>query len=112
MTNPINHYTNYRWEVIEQEVPGLLQSRIYIIDRSGKNSIVRIVEGRMELEELKEGVEVQPTFSLPFDAWAALKESIISKLPKEKDVETTSELKATKYHLEDMRNLVFSKKKA
>lgn len=104
---PLSRYRKYEWEVIEQFQPWDLQVKVYLIDRSGIPSLAHIgKDGNMYLEEIKEGLQMEPTLNIPSDAWEAIKGSILEQ-NKKPDVESLSELKATKYHLEDMRKIVF-----
>lgn len=94
------------WEVIVQDLVGTMRSDIWLIMRDGvKPSIAQIKDGQIKLEELKEGEsEVKPTLSIHYDAWQAIKKAMIDDKVREKS-EVEAELKATKYHLEDMRKL-------
>lgn len=102
----MDRFYNFNWEVIEQETPWDLRTKIYIFDKSSKPQLAKIVNGNIELEDIKEGVQMPPTLEIPTDVWNAIKKCMTFK-DKTSVVETSTELKATKYHLEDMRKLVF-----
>ena len=95
------------WEIIEREAVGSFTVKIYLIYRDSIISLAHIENSRVVLTEIKDGKEEQlPTFDMPLDAWRALKSAMIDK--KVKDIkEVDAELIATKYHLEDMRKIVF-----
>ena len=97
---------NKSWEIVEQEVIGAFNIKIWLISKdTHRPSIAKIVNGFIELEEIKEGQELKPTFEMPYDAWQALKKAMIDGKVREKD-EVEAELTATKYHLEDLRKLL------
>ena len=87
---------------------------IFMVNPNGGRSIVTSLD-RMEVAEYKEGDPIKPTFSLcgkvtdPFlQAMAnALKEIGIKP---DGDPVLENEMAAVKYHLEDMRRLVFRDK--
>ncbi len=68
--------------------------------------------GFLETHLVENGTrEENPTMRLNSEAWEGFAEAIRGVLPPAIDKkEVDAELKATKYHLEDMRNLVFKKK--
>lgn len=64
-------------------------------------------DGRMKGEEVKEGeIDRKPTMTMPNYVWDGFKKAMsgIEQTPERQAVEL--ELKATKYHLEDLRKLV------
>jgi len=64
--------------------------------------------GEMTAEEVKGGsVEVAPTMILPAMGWDRLIESFKNQETTYHEKEVDAELKATKLHLQDMRDLVF-----
>jgi len=100
------------WEVIAQEGVGAWTVKVWLIEKSYKPSVAHIKDGHLELSEIKEGsdYEVEPTFSLNMDAWRAIKMAMLNNVEREKST-IEAELGATKYHLEDLRKLVFKEKK-
>ena len=69
---------NKSWEIVEQEVIGAFNIKIWLISKdTHRPSIAKIVNGFIELEEIKEGQELKPTFEMPYDAWQALKKAMI-----------------------------------
>jgi hypothetical protein len=101
---------NQNWEVFVDEKFGLLIVDIFIMTRNlGKRSVAHFgKDGSIQLTELKEGFyPVKPTFSLPLDLWNIFKESANKHVGTLDKKEVDAELKATKYHLQDMRRLVF-----
>ena len=92
---------------------GINGVEIYIFkDRDGKRYVAKPVI--LEFEEIKLGERVYPTLCInPFEATEFLK-SLAEALDKqevktENDYKIQGILEATKYHLEDMRRLVFKK---
>lgn len=69
-------------------------------------------KGNIKWQEVKEGADTSlytPFIKIP--GWgdvdlSGLVNALTEKIPTEKETSTTSELRATKYHLEDMRKLV------
>lgn len=100
---------NSKWEIIEQEDVGGWSTKVWLIRKDTPRVEVAHItkDGFLEMQELKrDGIQPTPTLDINRDAWLALKSAMTDK--KIEDVkETTTELKATKYHLEDMRKLVF-----
>lgn len=101
------NFTRGNWEIIEQELLGSFSVKIWLVLRDGiRPTLAKIIKGHLEMTEIKEeNVEYEPTLSLPYDAWQALKHSMIDKKVREKN-EVEAELGATKYHLEDLRKLL------
>lgn len=95
------------WEIIEQDLLGKFTVKVWLINRSSPTpAVAHIVNGNIELAELKEGsAEIEPTFEINYDAWKALKKSMTEQKTREKN-EVEAELGATKYHLEDLRRLL------
>lgn len=102
---------NEKWEVIVQEEPGLWMVRVYLIQKGNTVKIAHIKGSQVEVEDIKEGLNSEPTFTINIEVWRALKESLIDhevKSKQETDIElslTRGELTATKFHLQDMRVL-------
>jgi len=88
--------------------------KIWIIDKGrgyGRPHIGHVVDGEFEFTEFEEEEELGPTFNFPTQFWNMLALAIGEyEPPIEKDV-AEADLKATKYHLEDMRRLVFKRSK-
>ena len=99
-------FQSENWEVIEKEAFGSFSVQVYLVYRDSKINLAHIEGSRIVLSEVKEsGEEQEPTFEMPLDAWRALKSAMVDK--KVKDIkEVDAELKATKYHLEDLRDLL------
>lgn len=98
---------NGEWEVKVIESIGDWGVNIWLINHTkGNIFIANVVEGRMELNEVKVlGEPVPPTFVMDKSAWDAFKEAMVDKKVRDKN-EVESELKATKFHLQDMRTLL------
>ena len=62
--------------------------------------------GQIVMSELKDGEEPEPTMKISNLLWGGMRQAIngIEETPDKKAVD--AELIATKYHLEDMRNLL------
>lgn len=64
-------------------------------------------DGYLELKEVKEGLELQnPTLRINRRIWEGLAQALRGITPQVDKKEVDAELKATKYHLEDMRKLM------
>lgn len=96
-----------KWEVKVVDKLWNMSVDLYIIQRGYKTSLAHIVNGRLEMSEVVEGIaeDPQPTMTIPYDVWEAIKISMIDTKVREKS-EVESELKATSYHLEDLRKLL------
>lgn len=74
--------------------------------RDGKIKVCRFEKnGSVTLEDISEGEVVPPTMRLPYEVWCGLSEALVGVLPEVDKKEIGAELRATKYHLEDMRRL-------
>lgn len=100
---------NDQWEVIVQDNIGGWNARIWLINKGYKPSIGYIKEGVLELQEIIGGKEMEPSLILNQDLWRALKKTMTENYERDKST-VEAELGATKYHLEDMRKLVFRTK--
>lgn len=62
--------------------------------------------GRMEISKLKEGLEPEATMKINSFIWDGIRQAIngVEETPQKQALD--AELKATKYHLEDMREIV------
>lgn len=102
---------NQRWEVVVQEDPGMWTVKVFLVLKGAGVKLAHIKDSRLEVEDVKEGVNHEPTFIMDVEAWKALKEAMTDKMVKSKeetDIElslTRGELTATKFHLQDMRIL-------
>jgi len=95
------------WEVIVNENIGMWNVSVWLVNKSYKPSIAHIKGSSIEMTEIKEGeADPEPTLVLNRDIWKALKASMTENHERDKHV-VESELSATKYHLEDLRKLVF-----
>lgn len=85
---------------------------IFYEERNGKNYVVEPIE--FKLTEHKEGAPVNPTIKLPYHVSNEFLQSMAEEIEARgirpsKVLPYESELSAIKYHLEDMRTLVFKK---
>jgi hypothetical protein len=97
--------TKDNWKVFAQDEPWRMSKAIYLIHDGNRKEIASIEKGNLVMTEVKEGaVNPEPTFRLPWEVWEAIKEVLIDTKVREKG-EVEAELKATLYHLEDMRLL-------
>ena len=105
--------TEYGWMVSVRFQPWSDRVEVWIANRrEGRGTDIYHFDerGNMIASELKEGVaDPGPTMIINRFIWEGIKKSIqgIEELPDKKEVD--AELKATKYHLEDLRKLVFKK---
>lgn len=95
------------WECVVVQRPWDFNVSVYLLfTGNGKRQIARADKGNVVLEEFKEGMVDQPFLQLPHDSWQALLQCFGGIVPRQEEIETGTELKATKYHLEDMRKLL------
>ena len=66
--------------------------------------------GYLELAESKEGEQPAPLLRVPAMIWQQIVDAIATEVTPTKQEVVDAELLATKYHLEDMRKLVFKTK--
>lgn len=101
------------WRVIVQQAPSAFAVRLYILKvEHGKVYIGKIKDNHLEMEEIKEGAEGFNDFAFecPRPVWDTLAMCITGTVENIDKKEIDAQLKATQYHLEDMRKLVFNKK--
>ena len=77
----------------------------------GKFYSCYVDNGLLQLTETNESAQRTPTLEIMSTAWDGLINALQATKEKPQEIETATELKATKYHLEDMRSLVFKKGK-
>lgn len=76
-----------------------------------KAQLATVKEGNLEFTDIKEGQEwPQPTLRIPETLLQKIVDAFAKEVPPTKKAELDAELKATKYHLEDLRSLVFKNK--
>lgn len=79
-------------------------------ENNGKFYVAKVyADSTLITEEADPSTEIQPTMIIPRMVWDTLVESFKKEKTTYHEKEVDAELKATKYHLEDMRNLVFHK---
>lgn len=85
---------------------------VFITNSGGDGYFVaRIKDNHLEWEKRKDdGVELEPTMTLPLFIWDIFKRSLMDNQERDKHT-VEAELGATKYHLEDMRKLVLNQMK-
>ena len=99
-------------EVHISERPDLFDAiDIYIVQHNGKDVFLAEMEGELlKFKPLKEGVSPRKaTLQIPKSIVQKLIDAFAKAQPPTKQAEVDAELKATKYHLEDLRTLVFKK---
>lgn len=97
------------YEMVIQDQPWNWAVAVYLVNRGSEGVFVgRIVKSRLTWEKIKEGSEYpeEPTLLFNRDVWQVMKESMTENHERDKHT-VEAELGATKYHLEDMRKLVF-----
>ena len=99
---------NLNIEVVVQENFASYEAKIWVLDRTNKQMVGFLKNGYIDFKEYEPGVEVEPTMVMNRDIWKAIKNYMIDGNVREKN-EVEAELGATKYHLEDMRKLIFKK---
>lgn len=107
---PIEVRTNDGWVIVVRPVPWNDYQEIWI----GQNINGKMYQfsvdknGDLESKVVENGQEATPILRIPRNVWWSLAEAIRGVLPEPEPQK--NELTATKYHLEDMRKLVFMKK--
>jgi len=102
---------NGKWRVFTERLGWSDETRVWVGQYSGSNFANATVgeDGRLVLTVLKEGESpASPLMVLPTPVWQLIVDAIAEKTPPAKKEALDAELAATKYHLEDMRQLVFS----
>lgn len=92
--------------------PGWDAWEIYLTKRAGLELFVINVgkDGLLTEKKVKEGsTESEPFMVIPGNLWERFVNAINEDLPNVKKEVVSAELESTKYHLEDMRKLVFNK---
>lgn len=104
-------YGQPTYEIIVQDRPWNWTFAIYLINRGGEGVFLgRVNDGKLTWEKTKEGAdEDEPTLLLNHDLWEIMKQTMTEKHERDKHT-VEAELGATRYHLEDMRKLVFNQK--
>lgn len=107
---PIRVSTDDGWEIVLQS-PGWSDTKELWIGQVNKrtgefyNATVG-KDGYLVMTKGKEGQEYIPTIRVKSRVWEGIARALQGIIPNEEEKESTSELKATKYHLEDMRKLL------
>jgi len=102
---------NGDWRMTVFTEPWHDQVKIWLITyQKDKAYNVTYKDGSMLIKAVKEGEQIQDCFmKMPYDIYEEFCKLLsLAEIPQEESV-TKAELTATKYHLEDMRKLVFKK---
>ena len=99
---------NQDWHCVVHQEPWSDSVKVYLMYvKEGVRKVAQCKNGVVELSDYKEGsANSEPFLTLPYMGWQSLLECLGGIIPDQVEIETTSELKATKYHLEDMRKLL------
>lgn len=97
------------WHCLVQQEPWNLTTKVYLIKHKGNGhaDMASIENGNLTMRDIKLVDDTKPLFELPYDAWQTILGIMGSTTPSVRVEVTDAELKATKYHLEDLRKLVF-----
>jgi len=100
------------WRVFVNPRPGDWNVDVWLINRQGADTYNASVEkGTITLTKLKEGASPEnPFLRIHQDVWQLLIDAMAENTPPTKKERVEAELEATKYHLEDMRQLVLGGK--
>lgn len=112
--SPIRVETEDGWIVVLQQKPWSDVYEMFIGKRENGKLFRSTInkDGYLEMIEIKEGEMVYPpTITIPGRAWDGLAAALRGITPQIDKKEVDAELKATKYHLEDLRKLVFEEPK-
>ena len=100
------------WILRIDPVPWSDMVRVWLVCKTPKgaaNSAIK--DGRLELTEVEGGLDNPlPLMEIPSQIWEAFAEATQETVEPIKQEIVDAELKATKYHLEDFRSLIFKKK--
>jgi len=100
-----------QWKVFTERLGWSDMTRVWVgvRDRRGFSNATVGKDGRLVMTLTKEGeAAAQPLLVLPTPVWQMIVDAIAQKTPPSKKEAVDAELTATKFHLEDMRHLVFS----
>lgn len=106
---PINYNDgNFRIEVIRRPEWDMVE--VYLLSKvGGVISNGTVEDGQIIMTEIKESSESPPPFlKISGFIWDTFVRALTNDLPNISREEIDAELKATKYHLEDMRKLALS----
>lgn len=107
----IGHY-----KIQVHKFPGHNRVDVYVYSREGnavKNYSIK-EDGMIWAKDVPEAVEykdIKPFMSIPGMMWDEFVLALTEQLPDVSKREIDAELKATKYHLEDFRKIVFDSKR-
>lgn len=106
---PIRVETKDGWIVVLQNTPWADTYELWIgrVTTNGKFETASVgKDGYLVMTETIEGAtKGKPTLCIPGRAWDGLADALRGVVPQTDKRELDAELKATKYHLEDMRKL-------
>lgn len=98
---------NNEWHCVVHQEPWTDKVKIYLMYiKDGSRQIAHCKNGEIELSDIKDSVSDEPFLILPYLGWQTLLQCLGGITPDQVEIETSSELKATKYHLEDLRSLL------
>lgn len=111
---PIRVQTDDGWVVVVQHTPWADAYEMWIGKVEGSKFYTCNVgkDGYLKMKETNEGSQTPPTMRINGRAWGGLIRALRGVTPQVDIKEVDAELKATKYHLEDLRTLVFKKSKS
>lgn len=93
------------WKCVVMNEPWNMNVKVYLINEAQRKVATLSQDGHVVMTEAVEGVS-QPFMTLPYNAWQSIISAMGEVEPDVKREATDSELKATKYHLQDMRKLL------
>lgn len=97
------------WQCVVVQEPWDFNVKIYLMfTGNGKKQIASVYNGGILLTDYEEESvnPSKPFLTMPVDSWQTLLQCMSGIVPDEEEIETGSELKATKYHLQDLRKLL------
>ena len=93
------------WRCVVYQEPWNERVLVYLIDQKNRKIAVFGKDGDLEMVDAKEG-ESKPSMKIPYYAFQSILLAMGDVEPDIKREVVDSDLKATKYHLEDMRKLL------
>ena len=120
MTTSLNYKNIQRqegnWQIVVNPRPGSFEIEVWLLNIEGGKARIANVDkdGYLKLREIKDGEEASkdniPFMRVPYPVWELIVNAITDTTPPLKKEILDAELTATKYHLGDMRRLVFEDK--
>jgi hypothetical protein len=82
--------------------------KVYLMNTKSREIATIDKDGIIRFEEIEQGADSnnKPLFTMSYFAWQSILQALGSIEPDDKQAENNGRLKATQYHLEDLRHLL------